>query len=273
MSGHPTTTGYQPRPVRSLGILEVAGWRIKQYVMTVTPENVPDPQLLSATAALAAAALPAATATHGVGFLLAHQARPACFVLLDWWQDGFDLKQAYTPPLWFTRTIWWSFPVTRWAASGSLRCYYMSAQPGSITYSTASRMTSRPTCGTCSRGLTDEQRDGPQAGLRAPHQRHLRMSVGTSGPISMVTCSCPAMVLKCALMTSSVSCSERLSDRRKRPIPGTRESRPFTAISSDTTAGWSCSIPAWVEVTPKPRPGTDHGESRYRRLLAPSALR
>jgi hypothetical protein len=80
--------------------LEVAGWRIKQYVMTVTPEDVPDPQLLSATAALAAAALPAATATHGVGFLLAHQARPACFVLLDWWQDGFDLKQRYyTSPL------------------------------------------------------------------------------------------------------------------------------------------------------------------------------
>ena len=100
MSGHPATTGYQPRPVRSLGILEVAGWRIKQYVMKVTPENVPDPQLLSATAALAAAALPAATTTHGVGFLLAHQARPACFVLLDWWQDGFDLKQRYyTSPL------------------------------------------------------------------------------------------------------------------------------------------------------------------------------
>jgi len=100
MSGHRATTGYQPRPVRSLGILEVAGWRIKQYVMTVTPEDVPDPQLLSATAALAAVALPAATATHGVGFLLAHQARPACFVLLDWWQDGFDLKQRYfTSPL------------------------------------------------------------------------------------------------------------------------------------------------------------------------------
>jgi hypothetical protein len=49
---------------------------------------------------MAAAALPAATATHGVGFLLAHQARPACFVLLDWWQDGYDLKQRnYTSPL------------------------------------------------------------------------------------------------------------------------------------------------------------------------------
>lgn len=30
----------------------------------------------------------------------AHQARPACFVLLDWWQDGYDLKQRYyTSPL------------------------------------------------------------------------------------------------------------------------------------------------------------------------------
>src|SRR5450759_4402631 len=90
----------QPRPVRAVGILEVAGWRLKQYVMTVTPENVPEPRLLSDNAAMAAAALPAATATHGVGFLLAHQARPACFVLLDWWQDGYDLKQRYyTSPL------------------------------------------------------------------------------------------------------------------------------------------------------------------------------
>lgn len=49
---------------------------------------------------MAAAARPAATATHGVGFLLAHQARPACFVLLDWWQDSYDLKQRYyTSPL------------------------------------------------------------------------------------------------------------------------------------------------------------------------------
>jgi hypothetical protein len=105
--------GYQPRPVHALGILEVAGWRIKQYVMTVAHENVPDqcpgpmsrtnvpdPRLLNATAAMAAVALPAAAATHGVGFLLAHQARPACFVLLDWWQDGYDLKQRYyTSPL------------------------------------------------------------------------------------------------------------------------------------------------------------------------------
>ena len=100
MSGGAAISGYQPRPVQAVGILEVAGWRLKQYVMTVTPENVPDPRLLSATAAMAAAALPASTSTHGVGFLLAHQARPACFVLLDWWQDGYDLKQRYyTSPL------------------------------------------------------------------------------------------------------------------------------------------------------------------------------
>ena len=94
------TAGYQPRHVRALGILEVTGWRLKQYVMTVTPDDVPDPRLLSAAGAIAAAALPAATATHGVGFLLAHQARPACFVLLDWWHCGYDLIQRYyTSPL------------------------------------------------------------------------------------------------------------------------------------------------------------------------------
>jgi hypothetical protein len=75
--------------------LEVAGWWLKQHVMPVTPESVPEERLLSATAAMAAAAVPAATATHGLGFLLAHQTRPACFVLLDWWQDGYDLKQRY----------------------------------------------------------------------------------------------------------------------------------------------------------------------------------
>ena len=100
MSGGAAIAGYQPRPVQALGILEVAGWRIKQYVMTVAPGHVPDLRLLNATAAMAAKALPAASATHGVGFLIAHQARPACFVLLDWWQDGYDLKQRYyTSPL------------------------------------------------------------------------------------------------------------------------------------------------------------------------------
>jgi hypothetical protein len=94
------TAGYQPRHVRALGILEVAGWRLKQYVMTVTPDDVPDPRLLGAAAAMAAVALPPATGTHGVGFLLSHQARPACFVLLDWWHGGYDLIQRYyTSPL------------------------------------------------------------------------------------------------------------------------------------------------------------------------------
>jgi hypothetical protein len=80
--------------------LEVAGWRLKQYAMTVTPEDHLDPRLLSAAVALAASALPAAATTHGVGFLLTHQARPACFLLLDWWHDGYDLKQRYyTSPL------------------------------------------------------------------------------------------------------------------------------------------------------------------------------
>jgi len=42
-------------------------------------------------------------------------------------------------------------------------------------------MTSRPTCATCSLGLTDEQRGGSQAELRAPHQRQLRMFASLSG--------------------------------------------------------------------------------------------
>jgi hypothetical protein len=95
MSGGAAISGYQPRHVQAVGILEVAGWRLKQYVMTVAPENAPDPRLLNVAAEMAAATLPAASTTHAVGFLLAHQARPACFVLFDWWKDGYDLKQRY----------------------------------------------------------------------------------------------------------------------------------------------------------------------------------
>jgi len=101
LDGHPAATaGYQPRPVRAVGILEVAGWRLKQYVMTVTPDSVADPCLLTAAEGIAALALPAAASTHGVGFLLVHQARPASFVLIDWWHHRYDLKQRYyTSPL------------------------------------------------------------------------------------------------------------------------------------------------------------------------------
>jgi hypothetical protein len=78
----------------------VAGWRLKQYEMTVRPQDVPDPRLLKAAADMAAVVLPPATVTHGVGFLIAHQARPACFVILDWWHDRYDLSQRYyTSPL------------------------------------------------------------------------------------------------------------------------------------------------------------------------------
>jgi hypothetical protein len=152
-SGGMATARYQPRPVRSLGIRQVAGWRINQYVMTATPEKVPDPRLLSATAAMAAVALPAATATHRVGFLLAHQARPACFVLVRLVARRLRPETALSPRLWITQMSWWSSLVTRWAASGSLRCSCINAAPGSITYLTARRMISRPIFGTSSHGL------------------------------------------------------------------------------------------------------------------------
>lgn len=87
---------YRSRPVRLLGIERTGGWRIKVYGIAAAAER-PRQQLVGAARKVAAATLPAPNAdgTHGVGFVVVHDARPACFVLVNWWAHGYDLFQCY----------------------------------------------------------------------------------------------------------------------------------------------------------------------------------
>jgi hypothetical protein len=80
-----------PRSTQFLGIRQVAGWRLKLYGIAVH-DRLPRPSLVSAALEQAAAVVPSREA--GCGFVIAHDARPGCFVPADWWR-GVDLHQRY----------------------------------------------------------------------------------------------------------------------------------------------------------------------------------
>jgi hypothetical protein len=84
--------GYRPRTVTQYGVEVVNGWPTKFYGLAV--EGEPGVELLDAARAAAVASLPAA-AGGGAAFVIAHRARPACFVLVYWWATAVDLCLAY----------------------------------------------------------------------------------------------------------------------------------------------------------------------------------
>jgi hypothetical protein len=84
-------------------LVEIAGWRVKVSGIAV---HTPTPRRILVEAAL----VHGATVFGGVGdamspdriaFAIVHDARPACFVLLNWWAaNRLDLHQRYfTAPL------------------------------------------------------------------------------------------------------------------------------------------------------------------------------
>lgn len=90
-------SSYSPRPVTQYGVQVVNGWPTKIYGLAV--EGEPGEELLDAARAAAVASLPApaaaAAAGGGAAFVIAHRARPACFVLVYWWATPVDLRLAY----------------------------------------------------------------------------------------------------------------------------------------------------------------------------------
>ncbi|MEV8372199.1 hypothetical protein AB0P21_05645 [Kribbella sp. NPDC056861] len=83
---------YQPRPVTQYGVEQLNGWPTKLYGLAV--EGEPDKDLLDAARAIASATLPADNGGRAA-FVIAHRARPACFVLVYWWSSSVDLSLAY----------------------------------------------------------------------------------------------------------------------------------------------------------------------------------
>lgn len=86
---------FESRPTRPLGTQELpGGWRLKVYAMKVEAGPDPEQALVSAALEKAARVLPPLHGALGEGFLLVHRARPANFVLVNWW-EGIDLRHLY----------------------------------------------------------------------------------------------------------------------------------------------------------------------------------
>lgn len=88
-----STAVYHPRPVRSLGVWEEDGWRIKLYAMAAS-EREPSAALLEAARECARRHLPrpASTATrYGVGYLGIHECDGADYGFLGWWERNNEL--------------------------------------------------------------------------------------------------------------------------------------------------------------------------------------
>lgn len=83
---------YQPRPVTAYGVEMISGWPVKIYGLAVSGE--PSDQLVAAARNRAAVILAGAPEPPSAAFVIAHQARPACFVLVYWWST-VDLRLQY----------------------------------------------------------------------------------------------------------------------------------------------------------------------------------
>ena len=83
---------YAPRPVQFAGLVEHAGYRLKQYTIVYSgPFREAD---FTAGLRLAVAGLPAQAVTAerpGAGFVIAHQGNGADYVVLGWWDRENEL--------------------------------------------------------------------------------------------------------------------------------------------------------------------------------------
>jgi hypothetical protein len=86
---------YAPRPAVFYGVEELGGWQVKVYGISATATK-PRNELLAAARARAWEVLSGTSEKRDLSaaFLVAHDARPACFALVHWW-DGVDLFQRY----------------------------------------------------------------------------------------------------------------------------------------------------------------------------------
>lgn len=85
---------YAPRRIRSLGVRDHDGWRLKRYAITYD-SRVLNGRVLESAESLALAALPmpaTALGRHGVGFLGIHLGRDADLVFVSWWARQNELQ-------------------------------------------------------------------------------------------------------------------------------------------------------------------------------------
>jgi hypothetical protein len=84
---------YAPRPVRSLGLWQADGWRMKVYAMAATPRE-PSTALLDAAKDHALTTLPrpaVAADRYGVGYVGIHECDGTDYAFFGWWARGNEL--------------------------------------------------------------------------------------------------------------------------------------------------------------------------------------
>ena len=89
--------GYEPRPIRPLGLWPIAGWRLKAYSIAYGRERARQ-ELVEAARAWADRFLaehPTRLAHHGVGFIGVHDGRGENQVFLDRWVQENELLHDY----------------------------------------------------------------------------------------------------------------------------------------------------------------------------------
>lgn len=84
---------FHPRPVRPLGVLVMAGWRLKLYSIVygaVGESNRLDRQAYDDGLAMAVGSLPQPPVSQGrlgIGFVIMHQGRGVHYLVLNWWDN------------------------------------------------------------------------------------------------------------------------------------------------------------------------------------------
>lgn len=92
---------YATRSVRFLDLWAIGGWTLKVYGISYARER-PRAEVVDAAKGFIARVLPepALDGRHGIGFIVVHDGRDACWLLADWWRDEDTLyQQLYTAPL------------------------------------------------------------------------------------------------------------------------------------------------------------------------------
>ena len=86
-------TGYKPRPVGFLELVQLGPWRIKLYGLTAEHTRLL-PELVSAAKDLARKVLPSdveGSTAYGVGFAGVHCGADSNLIFIDWWANEDEL--------------------------------------------------------------------------------------------------------------------------------------------------------------------------------------
>jgi hypothetical protein len=86
-----TPRRFAARPVSAFGVEQIAGHATKMYGIAAAADR-PRAELVDAARTCAASTLLRPTSSEEPAFVIAHDAVPACFVLVCWWANGCDLR-------------------------------------------------------------------------------------------------------------------------------------------------------------------------------------